>query len=118
MPRGTHGPMRLPGKVFAVVVLLVLGGAACHRGDAQQCEKACRNYARLVYWDKAEAEIAAVKTPAERKLVRERHVSKFTNDLESDIDVCTTQCQSADNDGQVACMIAAKKAVEAKACTE
>lgn len=99
-----------------IAVLLVLAITAC-RGDAQRCEQACRNYATLVYWDKANADIAA-KPPAERKLARQRKLSEFTNSLESEIDTCTSQCQSANNDTQVGCMIDAKTAKDARACVD
>lgn len=95
-------------------VLAALG--AC-KGDPVRCEKAARNYATLVYWDKADAEIAAAPE-ADRKLMRQRKLSEFTNKLEQDIDFFVGQCTSANNDDQVDCMIAAKTAAEARECAE
>ena len=99
---------------------LVLAAAifvtAC-RGDAQKCEQACRNVYTLTYWQRADAEIA--KLPQEqRKLERQKRLSDFTNRLEMGVDTCTTQCQSANNDEQIDCMIAAKTAEQAIACAK
>jgi len=99
---------------------LVLAAAifvtAC-RGDAQKCEQACRNVYTLTYWKRANAEIEQLP-PEQRKLERQKRLSDFTNRLEMGVDTCTTQCQSANNDTQIDCMIAAKTADEAIACAK
>jgi hypothetical protein len=97
---------------FALVLLIMLG--AC-KGDAVQCEKGCRNYAALAYWKNAEVELA--KLPAdERDARRKKLVSKYTADLEGGIDVCVSQCQSANNPDDINCMIKAKTGDQAVAC--
>lgn len=89
---------------------------AC-RGDAQKCEQACRNVYTLTYWQRADGEIAKLP-PEQRKLERQKRLSDFTNRLELGVDTCTTQCQSANNDQQIDCMIAAKTADQAIACAK
>jgi hypothetical protein len=89
---------------------------AC-RGDAQKCEQACRNVYTLTYWQRADADIAKLP-PEQRKLERQKRLSDFTNRLEMGVDTCTTQCQSANNDQQIDCMIAAKTAEQAIACAK
>ncbi|MBA3394441.1 MAG: hypothetical protein H0T89_17480 [Deltaproteobacteria bacterium] len=101
-------------RAALVVVLLAL--AAC-KGDAQKCEQASRNYATLMYWKKANARIDALPE-AERQLAREKELSKFTNALEADVDFFVRQCQSANNDEQVDCMIAAKTAEAVAKCAD
>jgi len=99
-----------------IVLAAAIFVTAC-RGDAQKCEQACRNVYTLTYWQKANAEIEQLP-PEQRKLARQKKLSDFTNRLETGIDTCTTQCQSANNDGQIDCMIAAKTAEEAIACAK
>lgn len=102
--------------LFAAPLLAIALLGAC-RGNAQKCEQAARNYATLMYWKKADAEIA--KLPVDQQeLAREKKLSLFTNELEKDIDFFVRQCQSANNDDQVDCMIAAKTADAAKKCAE
>ncbi|MBA3502787.1 MAG: hypothetical protein M4D80_39690 [Myxococcota bacterium] len=90
--------------IFAAISLAV--GTAC-KGDQQKCEQAARNYAELVYWKKANAEIDALPE-SERKLARQKKLSAFTNELENSIGFITEQCVSANNEEQVDCMIKAK----------
>ena len=97
--------------LFAMLVL-----PAC-KGDRDKCEKAARNYAELMYWKKANAEIAAMPK-AEQSLARQKKLSAFTNELEGNIDFVTEQCVSANNDEQVDCMIAAKTAEEVQKCAD
>jgi hypothetical protein len=95
---------------LAVALLLV----AC-KGDAVQCEKGCRNYGALVYWKNAEVDIAS-KPPAQREAQRKMHLAKFQADLENGIDVCVSQCQSANNQTDMDCMVRAKTGDQAIAC--
>ncbi|HTR55926.1 MAG TPA: hypothetical protein VMJ10_34860 [Kofleriaceae bacterium] len=99
-------------RVLAVM-LLALG---C-KGDPVKCEQACRNYAQLVYWKKADAEIAAA--PADqRDDLRKQKLAKFTADLEAGVDLCTSKCISASNDTQTKCLIEAKTSDQAVDCTK
>lgn len=100
----------------AVVVCAMLLLPAC-KGDPVRCEKAIRNYTALVYWDEADKEIAA-KPEAERAALRKEKLAKFDHDLSGGIDTMTSQCVSAGNDDQIECMIDAKTAEDAKACTD
>jgi hypothetical protein len=103
--------MGMRSLVPAVVLLLV----AC-KGDPEKCDRACRNYAQLVYWDQANAEIAAA--PAERReALRREKAAKFSADLEHGIDFCVSRCVSANFDKDVQCWLDAKTAAQAKACT-
>lgn len=101
---------------LVLVIASAVSLGAC-KGDAQQCEKAARNYATLVYWKKADAELAKLPE-AERALARKKKLSEFTNELEKDIDFFVSQCQSANNDDMVDCMIAAKTAEAAQKCAD
>ena len=96
--------------VFSVFVI------GC-KADAAKCEQAARNYATLTFWKKAEDEIAKAP-PAKRDGIRKHKLSDFTNELEGKIDLVVSQCQSANNDDQIDCMIAAKTADAAIDCAD
>jgi hypothetical protein len=98
--------------VFTVLALL----AAC-KGDRQKCESACRNYGTLMYWEVVDTQIAAM--PADqRDAARKKKLAEFASQLENGVDVCVSQCESANNDKQTSCMIAAKTAADAKKCVD
>jgi hypothetical protein len=99
-----------------LVVLFALASPAC-KADAQKCEQAARNFATLTYWKRANAEIAA-QPPEKRETLRRRKLSEFTVELETKIDLVVKQCQSANNEDQIDCMIAAKTAEQALECAE
>lgn len=99
---------------IAAIAGLALGAAGC-KADAQKCDQACRNVAKLLYWQQADKDIAAA--PAEqRDALRKQKLGEFSTKLEAGIDLCISQCQSARPD--VDCMIAATAAEQAKACIE
>lgn len=91
-------------------------GLGC-KGNPVKCEQACRNYATLIYWKGADAEIAAA--PVEkREAMRKEKLAKFSADLEAGSTMCTSRCISANNDKQVDCLIAAKTAEQASECVK
>jgi hypothetical protein len=101
------------------LVILVAIGLLCGacKADRQRCEQAARNYATLMFWKKADAEIAK-EPPDRRATIRKRKMAEFTAGLEAQIDTVVAQCQNANNDDQIDCMIAAKTAEEALECAE
>ena len=107
--------LTLARTVLSLATLMALAvGGGC-KGDAQKCETGCRNYAGLVYWKQADAEITAA--PADqRDTLRKRKLGEFDTKLEGGIDMCVSQCQSANNDTQIDCLIAAKTADKATEC--
>ena len=98
--------------VTAVLVTLALG---C-QGDPQKCEQAVRNYASLVYWKQADKEIAAAP-PEKRDAMRQDKNAEFQAQLEKGLQTLVSQCTSANNKDQITCMIDAKTAEQAKACS-
>jgi hypothetical protein len=104
--------MRLVLGSTLLALALFLG--AC-KGDAQKCETGCRNFATLVYWKDVDAEVAAA--PADqRDALRKRRLGEFGSKLENGIGMCISQCQSANNDADLECMIAAKTADQVAGC--
>jgi hypothetical protein len=100
-----------------LLLLAVLCAIVGCKGDREKCEAASRNFATLMFWSQAEPLIA--KAPADqRDKLRKEKLACFTYELETKIDVVVTQCQAANNDEQVDCMIAAKTADQALACAE
>ena len=88
---------------------------AC-RSSPEKCEKACRNYAQLVFWEDADAEIAK-RPPAERDALRHKKLAEFEASLAKGVDTCTSKCTSANFSNQVDCLIEVKTAKQAKACS-
>lgn len=96
-------------------LLLVSTLALGCKGDPVKCDQACRNYAELVFWDKANAEIDAA--PAEKRdELRKEKLAEFTKNLELGINTCSSKCLSANNDDQTKCLLEAKTAKQAKDC--
>jgi hypothetical protein len=85
------------------------------KGDPVKCEKACRNYAELTYWKQADAEINAAPL-AERDALRKKKMGEFSHNLSRGVDMCTSQCMSANNDEVIDCLLAAKTAEQAQSC--
>ena len=103
-------------RTAAVVVSLGLALAAC-KGDPVKCEKAARNYAALVYWDKTEKALALLPA-GERANARSKLNTAYETEVEANIDSITSQCVSAGNEKMVDCMIDAKTAPAALKCAK
>jgi hypothetical protein len=104
-------------RAALVGVVLVTSAAAGCKGDPVQCEAAIRNYTQLVYWDKADKEIADAPE-ADRAKLRADKLAAYERELARGIDGLTARCVSAHNDKEVQCMIDAKTATDARACTD
>ena len=100
---------------IALAVALVTS-AAC-RPDAQQCDQACRNAMSLAYWKAADQEIAAAAAD-QRDALRKQKLSEFTKKVEAGIDGCVLRCQSARDQATVDCLIDARTAEQAQACSK
>jgi hypothetical protein len=98
----------------SLCVLVLLPVLAC-KGDPVTCEKGIRNYAQLIYWEQADAEIAAAPE-TQRDALRKEKLAKFEHDMERGLDIVVSKCTSADSEDQVKCMIAAKTAKQAHDC--
>lgn len=99
------------------IIPLVLALAAGCRVDAQQCDQACRNVASLLYWKEADKEIAAA--PADRRdALRKQKLGEFALKVEGGIDGCILRCQSSRDQSGVECLVAARTAEQALACSK
>jgi hypothetical protein len=99
------------------ITLAGLGLLAACRGDAVKCDSACRNYSTLTFWQAADAKIATLP-PEKQEYERSLMTARFVSEQEQGIDMCVSQCRSANNEDQMDCMIAAKTADAVKACVE
>ncbi|MCB9560874.1 MAG: hypothetical protein H6708_10745 [Kofleriaceae bacterium] len=107
----------LSGLAAVCALALVLPLTACKKPSVKTCDKACRNASVLLFWETADAEIAAAPE-AERAALRAQKEAEYQTGFERGIDLCITQCQSADNDDQNTCLIKAKTAADIHACTK
>lgn len=99
--------------LFALVVGLAgLGGC---KGDKKECEQACRNYAKLVYWKRLDAQIAKLPA-AEQDARRRRGLAEYSSLVEDGVFTCINACVSAGNDDQSDCLLKVKTAEAAEAC--
>jgi len=86
-------------------------------GSAGECDKACRNYYTLHYWEAANAEIAKLPE-AEREALRKQKLMELDERANKGITLCTKQCTTAASKDQIKCMIEARTAPDAKKCLE
>ncbi|HEY4057734.1 MAG TPA: hypothetical protein VGM39_14065 [Kofleriaceae bacterium] len=104
--------MRAVTLLLAVLSVSLVG--AC-KGDPVKCEAACRNYAKLTYWDTANKDIAAA--PAEKRdAMNKKYLAKFASEVDEGVDVCTSQCSSANNEKTIDCMIGATTVAAIRKC--
>ena len=100
---------------LAALCFVVLSGCRGCKGDPEKCDLACRNYAELVFWEKANAEIDQLP-PEQRDAARKEKRAKLSKNLAEGVDMCTSKCVSANNDTDTNCLINAKTAQAAKDC--
>ena len=104
--------------VASVVCLLLCSALASGcKGDRDKCATAAQRYAELVFWDRANAEIAKLP-PEQRDTERKRRLVEFNRELEAQLQFRISQCVAANNDDQADCIIKAKTAAEALDCAE
>src|SRR5688500_15810310 len=99
-------------RALAVLLLLVLAACGANDGD---CDKACRNYFQLHYWDEANAEIAGAPL-AEREALRQQKLVDLEARTNEGIVLCVKQCRTAATKDQVKCLLDAKSSADAKTC--
>ncbi|HEX3760572.1 MAG TPA: hypothetical protein VHW23_17780 [Kofleriaceae bacterium] len=103
-------------SAWAVALTLLAAAAGC-KVDAQKCDQACRNAASLLYWKTADREIAAA--PADqRDALRKQKLGELARKVEEGIDGCVLRCQSARNEDDANCLIAAQTAEQVQACSQ
>lgn len=100
---------------LALAVVLGLGGSGCSRPSATECELALSNWFTLIYWEKAEQEIAAAP-PAEREALRKAKSEDRDKKFAAGIALGVQQCRGARDFDGVKCMKAATTAAAARKC--
>jgi hypothetical protein len=83
--------------------------------DQALCDHACRNYATVMYWSTADAEIARLP-PEARDEARKQKAAALGPKLEAGVPACATQCLESHNLAQVACMDRATSAPALRVC--
>lgn len=83
--------------------------------DAAACDRACRNFATLKFWQRAEAAIASLP-PADQASARSQKAAALARELDTGIAPCTSSCLSANNAAQTACMANATSVEQLGAC--
>ena len=79
------------------------------------CERACRNFATLRFWSRADGEIAALPA-ADRPAARAKKTAEFAPLVEAGLPACVDSCVAAKNGVQTACIGKATSAADLAAC--
>ncbi len=103
-------------RTIGLALIAILAASGCKRGNAEDCDKGCRNYYSLHFWEKSDKQLAA--TPeAERDALRAKMLVELDGKLKSgDLNMCVSQCQKAGAPDDVQCMIKARTVAEVEAC--
>src|SRR5689334_20301168 len=105
---------KIPLVAVVAVVAAALGLGACGASGAD-CDKACRNYFTLHYWEDADKEIAKAP-PEQREAIRKQKVEALEERMQNGLGMCTSQCKEAADGDESKCMINAKTVKEIEAC--
>ncbi len=104
--------------ILSIGLSLVL---ACNKPDVEHCQRACWNYNKVMFWDKVDAEVKAMK-PAEAAVIRAQRELDFKEIQEREEDPgllnCITNCQHNANKEQIVCMQEVKTAAAMSVCLE
>jgi hypothetical protein len=102
-------------RILLAVAIAVGALGACGKGDYKKCDAACRNFFVIAFWEEQKGiPVPAGMTPEAHKA---QQVIELERRLEAGIDFCISKCQSANNDDQSDCLIAASTWETVKACS-
>jgi len=97
-----------------LVVLAALTLASC-KATLEDCDKGCRNYYKLHYWETAEQEMAKLPE-SERAAFRAKKESELEPRMMKELDLCVNKCRSGADKHRVQCWIDAKTSAAARKC--
>jgi hypothetical protein len=83
--------------------------------DKPRCERACRNFATLKFWQHADVDIAALPQ-ADQAAAHAAKADELASKLAAGIDFCVDSCVSANNAEQTTCWGDATNAEQLSAC--
>jgi hypothetical protein len=83
--------------------------------DPGTCDRACRNYATLKFWQRADADIAALPE-AKRAAAHKQREADLAGKIDAGVGACATSCLESNNATQTACMGGATSVEQLEAC--
>ena len=95
---------------FALASTLAACGAS---GD--KCDKGCRNYFTLHFWEDADRQIEKAP-PEQRDALRKKKAEELDPRMQGELGMCVSQCREAAGNDEANCMIAAKTVKDVEAC--
>lgn len=106
--------------LFAILIAVAaVGTSGCDKPEYEACRQLCWKYAELHFWEKFDKETADLspEDKAKARAEREELWNEMKN-LEHDPgrENCITSCRQGAKKSDVACVLAAKTAAEARAC--
>ena len=101
----------------ALAAAALLWGADSREVHASgaDCDKACRNYFTLHYWDEADRQLEKA-APDQRDALRKKKVDEMDPRMQGELGMCVSQCREAADDKIAKCMIDAKTVKDVEAC--
>lgn len=79
------------------------------------CERACKNFAQLKYWERADAEISALPA-GDQAPAKAQKISELATRLDAGMPACVSTCIESNNATQTACIAAAASVGALRAC--
>ena len=101
-------------RLLLFALAAALAGGACG-ASGTDCDRACRNYFTLHYWEAADKEIEQAP-PDQRDALRKKKVEELDPRMREELGMCVSQCREAADDKQANCMIQAKSVKDVEAC--
>lgn len=83
--------------------------------DRPSCDRACRNYATLKFWDRAEPALSALPE-ADRAAAHAAKATELADQLAAGIETCIGTCLASNNPRQAACWGDATSVAQLAAC--
>ena len=93
---------------------VILAASACG-ASGDKCDKACRNYFQLHFWDDADRQIEKAP-PDQRDALRKKKAEELDPRMQGELGMCVSQCREAAGNDEANCMIEAKTAKDVEAC--
>jgi hypothetical protein len=102
-------------RFAGLLVLGLVGILGCSHPSKQTCDKGCRNYFSIRYWQEAEKEIAAAPE-ADRERLRAEKTADLEDRLLQGLELCVSQCEKAAKPAEGKCMAEAKTVADLEKC--
>lgn len=102
-------------RVLVLAAALLASLAACDKANTEECDKGCRNYFALKYWEDQDKLIAAAPEDERAKMREEAELLEEKRLLQN-LDLCVTKCKSGATSERANCWAKATSVAELEKC--